>query len=318
MTTVDPSTIITFVDVWNIGVMMRSNSKILKQHIGYWLNRLRNVVHYTFESCLAQYGVSVAEWSILVSIYDGSANSVNDIAAYIEIDKASISRVTERLAMKGMLYYASGQDRRSKILGLTKEGRKLTQTLLEEAEENDHHFFGHLSQLEQEHMRSIIHSVLQQVPTINLDGWIILNPESNKNNEVIMKAIVDIRNESKKDRWPYPKTFQVLKDNGLQNYEVHFADYYRAEFNGDFGSFTEEPLEGYSPIKANEHFNAEGIKNAVIKHAIERTPYLDFLQNAAANGATHYKVDMDKRTVTYFNADESVSHIEYVPNYEQD
>lgn len=131
-----------------------------------------------------------------------------------------------------------------------------------------------------------------------------------------MNIIKNILKEAALNKWPYPKTFEALKVNGLQNYEVHFADCYKAQFNSIAGSFSEESLDGYSPIKANNHFNSEGIKNAVIKHVTEQTHYLDFLQDAAENGATHYKVDMDKRTVTYLNADESASYIEYVPEHE--
>lgn len=287
-----------------------SDSSILKKHIGYWLNRLRNVVHYAFEARLVQYDISVAEWSILVSIYDGSANSVNNIAAYIEVDKASSSRVVERLAKKDLLSVAAGDDRRSKILGLTEKGRELIQKLLKEAEENEKHFFGCLSELEQEQMRSIMYKVLQKVPTINLDGWI-----NNRNQDVIMNNIKNILKDATVNQWPYPKTFGALKAEGLQNYEVHFADYYKAHFNSTLGSFTEDSLDNYTTIKANKHFNSEGIKNAVIKHVTERTHYLDFLKDAAENGATHYKVDMDKRTVTYFNVDESASYIEYVPEH---
>lgn len=153
-----------------------------------------------------------------------------------------------------------------------------------------------------------MYKVLQKVPTINLDGWI-----NDRNQEVIMNTIKNILKDAMMNQWPYPKTFEALKAEGLQNYEVRFIGSYKAEFNGTFGSFTEENLDGYNSIKESDHFNSNGIKNAVIKHVTEKTHYLEFLQDAAANGATHFRVDIAKRTVTYLNSDESASYIEYVP-----
>ena len=253
----------------------------------------------------------MAEWSILISIDDG-INSANAIAAYIEIDKASVSRVTERLVMKDLVSCTPGDDRRSKILALTQKGQTLIRKLFKEAEENDQSFFGCLSPLEQEQLRSIMNKVLQQVPTIHLTGWI-----NNKNREIIMNCIKNILKEATINQWPYPKTFALLKDNGLQRYQVSFGQgFYNAEFEGTFGRFTEASLNGYSPLKANEHFNSEGIKNAILKHVTKKTHYLDFLQDAAENGVTHYKVDMATRSVTYFNSNESASYTEYVPEPE--
>lgn len=210
-----------------------------------------------------------------------------------------------------IFYFTQGNDRRSKVLRLTEKGQKLTYKLFKEAEKNEQQFFECLSHLEQQQMRFIMHKILQKVPTINLGGWI-----SNRNNEVIMDTIKNILKDAMMNQWPYPKTFEALKAEGLQNYEVRFADYYKAEFNSLDGSFTENSLDGYTPIKSNKHFNSDGIKNAVIKHAKEKTHYLDFLQDAAANGATSFRVDIEKRTVTYLNSDESASYIEYVPEYE--
>jgi DNA-binding MarR family transcriptional regulator len=64
----------------------------LKQHIGYWLNRLRSAVHQAFEKRLDAYAITIAQWCVLIALYDERADSVNGLAKYIEIDKASISR----------------------------------------------------------------------------------------------------------------------------------------------------------------------------------------------------------------------------------
>lgn len=285
---------------------------ILKRHLGYWVNRLRNVVHYSFEDRLSHYGVGVAEWSILISIYDGSACSVNDIASYIEIDKASVSRVTERLIQKDLILFLKVQkDNRLKVLHLTEKGKKLICKLLKEAQENDVTFFGCLSSLEIEQMQQIIYKVLQKVPAVSTDCLI-----NTKGHTEMIEIIKNILKEATINKWPYPKTFQLLNNNGLQSYEVYFADFYKARFTGVFGCFVEDCLDGYKKIQSNKNFNPEGIKSAIFNHITKQTSYLDFLNDIAAQGATHYKVNMKQRTVTYFNADETDSYIEYVPEYQ--
>ena len=128
-----------------------------------------------------------------------------------------------------------------------------------------------------------------------------------------MQNIKNILKEATLNHWPYPKTFEALKAAGLQRYEVQFANKYRAVFFGTGGTFVEDTLEGYKSLKAGDKFSPEGLKDAVIKHATKRTHYLDFLIDAAENGASHYKVDMKKRTVTYFNPSETESYEETVP-----
>ncbi|WPX97891.1 DUF1398 family protein [Candidatus Fokinia crypta] len=132
-----------------------------------------------------------------------------------------------------------------------------------------------------------------------------------------MNIIKNILKDGMINQSPYLKIFEALKAEGLQNYEVHFISSYKAEFNGIFRNFTAENLDGYSPIKESNHFNSNGIKNAIIKHVTERTHYLEILQDIAANGATLFRVDIAKRIVIYLNSDKSASHIEYVPEYEE-
>ncbi|RTL05865.1 DUF1398 domain-containing protein [Candidatus Dependentiae bacterium] len=125
--------------------------------------------------------------------------------------------------------------------------------------------------------------------------------------------IKNILKEATINKYPYPKTFELLKSNGLLKYHIHFANYYKAVFELDSSTFVENTLEGYVPVKASELFNNAGIQNAIHKHIVEHTDYIDFLHDIAANGATHYKVDIAKRTVTYFNDAEDQHHTEHVP-----
>jgi DNA-binding MarR family transcriptional regulator len=147
-------------------------SNNLKQHIGYWINRLRMVIHQSFEARLASYDITIASWCILVAIYDKQASSINELAQYIEVDKASISRVTERLVLRGLLLHRQGKDRRSGVIELTSEGEELVPKLLSEAEQNEAQFFGHLSEAEKKQLYGVMCRIFAKVPGIRMDGFL--------------------------------------------------------------------------------------------------------------------------------------------------
>lgn len=147
----------------------------LKEHIGYWLNRLRNEVHHSFEERLSHYDVTVAGWCILVALYDGEANSVNGLADYIEVDKATISRVTYKLIEQGLVDHQVGKDRRSGHLSLTPKAKNLVPLLIHQAEENEKKFFGHLTESQKSSLQEILCSTFAKIPEIKLEGWLIRN-----------------------------------------------------------------------------------------------------------------------------------------------
>lgn len=149
----------------------------LKQHIGYWLNRLHTHVHQAFEQRLKRYDITVAQWCILVTLYDNEASSIKELSDYIHIDKASISRVVDRLVIRELVKHTVGKDRRSGHIELRKEAKRLVPQLIMEAEENECQFFGLLTDDESIHFQNIVRKILTNIPSVALDGW--LKPEEN-------------------------------------------------------------------------------------------------------------------------------------------
>jgi len=109
---------------------------------------------------------------VLVSVYDGSAASVNKLAKYIEVDKASISRVVEKLVVRGLLTHKAGPNRRSGTIARTPEGLALVPQLYATIKENDKYFFGDLSADDKEALPRSLRSVLSHSSDIMLEGWI--------------------------------------------------------------------------------------------------------------------------------------------------
>lgn len=127
--------------------------------------------------------------------------------------------------------------------------------------------------------------------------------------------IQDILAQSKKERWPYPKTFNTLRDAGVNSYEVIFSEPFEAFYEGSFGRFEEKALPEYSAPKINPIFSESGVQESIQKHIQEKTPYLSWLNEAASQGVASYVVNMSNRTVTYFNLDKTKQYIEHVPEW---
>jgi DNA-binding MarR family transcriptional regulator len=117
----------------------------LRDHLGYWLRRLSDEVHARFEKQLAEHGVTVAQWAVLITVYRGDATTTREAARYIDIDVGAVSRLVDRLIAKGLMSREPDPaSRRTLRLALTDAGRDLTPHLVEIADRNDAHFFAHL------------------------------------------------------------------------------------------------------------------------------------------------------------------------------
>jgi DNA-binding MarR family transcriptional regulator len=144
----------------------------LKIDIGYWFNRVRMEVHQAFEARLAEDDITIAQWCILLVLYNKQATSIKELSEYIETDKASISRVVERLVNKKLVTRVTGKDRRSGHISLTATGLKLVPKLITKADENEKQFFGHLTKKELTQLKAIFSKILKAIPLIQLGGWL--------------------------------------------------------------------------------------------------------------------------------------------------
>ena len=124
----------------------------LRDHAGYWLRRLSDAVHTSFERALAEHDVTVAQWSVLVAVYREHAHTIGEVAAFVGVDQGAVTRLVDRLAAKGLIERTNDlDDRRTVRLVLTERGSNLVPRLATAADRNDTHFFGVLD--DQEYQR---------------------------------------------------------------------------------------------------------------------------------------------------------------------
>lgn len=118
----------------------------LEDHLGYWLRYVSNHVSLGFTKRLGANGVTVAEWVVLRQMYDGGVTSPGDVARKTGLTRGAISKLIDRILAKGLVTRAeAARDRRFQEIKLTARGRKLVPRLAALADENDGHFFSHLS-----------------------------------------------------------------------------------------------------------------------------------------------------------------------------
>jgi DNA-binding MarR family transcriptional regulator len=135
----------------------------LEDHLGYWLRRLSNQVSEHFAARLEKYGASVANWVVLRILFEHEALPLKDIVAQVGGDQGALSRMVERLMLRGLVVRKeSPNSRREVAISLTEAGRKLVPTLAREADENDRTFFKHLPPRRRAELLATIQSLLSQ------------------------------------------------------------------------------------------------------------------------------------------------------------
>ncbi len=142
-----------------MGVVTSTNG--LRDHLGYWLRRLSDEVHGRFERELAGHDVTVAQWTVLITVHHGDASTTREVARYIDIDAGAVSRLVDRLVAKGLMTREPDPtSRRSLLLVLTPAGRDLVPRLVEIADRNESHFFGALDPTQRDRLQSWIRELV--------------------------------------------------------------------------------------------------------------------------------------------------------------
>jgi DNA-binding MarR family transcriptional regulator len=145
----------------------------LHAHTGYWLDRLRGLVHGSFEAALAGQDVSIAQWSVLITLYRGDAVSPREVARFIDLDAGALTRLIDRLEAKRLLRRTPAPgDRRSIRLELTDSARAIVPRLAAMADVNDKAFFGALDAAEHALFRRLLAKLLRGHGADVPESWV--------------------------------------------------------------------------------------------------------------------------------------------------
>ena len=148
-----------------------SKVSALDSHLGFWLRFVSNQVSSRFENILGEHDISVTEWVAMRSLYGRSDATHAELIGALGMTKGAASKVISKLETKGFAERQQAKDSlREQVLSLTATGNQLVPKLAALADENDIHFFGHLTKSQQETLMTlmqelVVHHQLKQVPT---------------------------------------------------------------------------------------------------------------------------------------------------------
>ena len=104
---------------------------VLKDFLPYLANRAGVKTGLVFGEDLHAFGVTLAEWRILIALWENENLRLNDVAEIIVADLSTTSRQVRGLEREGLIARArSRTDRRALDLVLTEKGRDLTSRLI--------------------------------------------------------------------------------------------------------------------------------------------------------------------------------------------
>ncbi|MFC5799066.1 MarR family winged helix-turn-helix transcriptional regulator [Streptomyces formicae] len=149
---------------------MEPSFRGLDDYLGFWLRRLSDTVAARLEQDLAEYGVTVSQWDVLISIYRQDAVTAQDVAALMDINPSAVSRLVDRLEAKKLLARkADPRSRRRLLLVLTDEGTALIPRLSAAVDRHDKHFFGDLDDSQRAELKERLVGLLLRSREQNAD-----------------------------------------------------------------------------------------------------------------------------------------------------
>lgn len=135
----------------------------LTAHIGFWLRMVSNHVSHGFAAKLADREVTVAEWSLMRTLYGKVPTPPSQLADEMGMTRGAISKLADRLIAKTLiLREASANDGRAQTLALTDRGIDLVPDLAALADRNDAEFFDWLTGDERETLRRLLQGLAER------------------------------------------------------------------------------------------------------------------------------------------------------------
>lgn len=135
----------------------------LTAHLGFWMRLVSNHVSNAFAAKLAAKEVTVAEWSLMRTLYGKAPTSPSRIADEMGMTRGAITKLAARLVAKALIRREdSANDGRAQTLALTDRGVDLVPALALLADRNDAEFFACLTQGERDMLERLLKSLTER------------------------------------------------------------------------------------------------------------------------------------------------------------
>lgn len=130
---------------------------ILQDSIGYLINRAARDMQNALDKRLAPFGVTAAQWSILIRCLSEGPQPAGALTRQLSTDASAVTRLLDRLQEKGLVTRKQRlSDRRAVEVELTEKGEELTARMPGAAVAVLEHFLRGFSPTEVEKFRQFL------------------------------------------------------------------------------------------------------------------------------------------------------------------
>jgi DNA-binding MarR family transcriptional regulator len=132
--------------------------------LGYWVFRLNRAMYAEFTQRLSELGISSPQWTVLSQCGSRAMTPV-ELADYMQIDRAAVTRLITQLQKKRLLCRKPNpNDGRSSFLSLTNRGRELLPKLIEISKSTNQEFLELLPARSAHKLLKLLVDIGQQLP----------------------------------------------------------------------------------------------------------------------------------------------------------
>lgn len=150
--------------------MSSTRDDSIKSSTGYWVTLIAKSMEHDFEERLKVHGITRAMFAILSAIFHDNKTTPAELASFIGIDGAAITRHLDRIEKQGLiLRERSVADRRSVNLKLTRKGSSLVPKLVAESKATNQKFLAEISSTEIKKLQETIRKMLLNRDVAPLD-----------------------------------------------------------------------------------------------------------------------------------------------------
>lgn len=140
---------------------MSNQEKSIKNSTGYWVTRLARCMERDFEQRLKPLGITRGAYAMLSAIHHDEKNRPAELAAYLGLDGAAITRYLDQVEKSGLIERTpNAADRRSTHISLTSDGRQVVSQGLSSSKATNDKYMAGLSTAEIECFQSAIREML--------------------------------------------------------------------------------------------------------------------------------------------------------------
>lgn len=140
-------------------------------YLPYLVNRVGQLFVGEFTPALARHGADVQTWRVLSVLHQHGDQPVGALSALTAINMSTLSRLVGRMEARGMVRRRRGEDARRVIVGITRAGRRITESLIPIAQALEERATEGLTRAEAATLRDLLARLYDTMAENAGDSW---------------------------------------------------------------------------------------------------------------------------------------------------